>query len=63
MDCSDSPAKEIEARIYAQANVELYLATMEQGCKDFTPEQPLKILLPVEINLLHLSGDEKPSNP
>ena len=59
MDNSDSPTKEIESRIYAQANVELYLAAMEQGCQDFTPEQPLKILLPVAISLLHLSGDEQ----
>lgn len=59
MDHSDSPTKEIEARIYAQATVELYLALMENANRDFTVEQWRQLLLPVAINLLHLAADEE----
>lgn len=56
---SSSPTREIEARVYAQAYIELYLALLDRNQTDITIEDTHNILIPVAIRLLHLPADEE----
>lgn len=56
---SDSPTKELEARIYAHAYVELYLAMFEQHWPELSMEQMFQMLISVSIKLLQLPGDQE----
>lgn len=54
---SDTPTREIEAKIYAQAYVELYLSLIREEQPNFTPEHTFNIFIPVAIGMLHLNND------
>lgn len=55
---SKSPTREIEARIYAQAYLELYLSIMDANTPTYSLEKTYQILVPVALKLLHISGDK-----
>lgn len=55
---SKSPTREIEARIYAQAYLELYLSIMDSNTPSYSLEKTYQILVPVALKLLHISGDK-----
>ena len=54
---SDSPTREVEAKIYAQAYVELYLSLLREEHPNLTPEYTYNIFIPVVIGILHLNDD------
>lgn len=54
---STSPTRETEAKIYAQANVELYLALMDAQSPDYSPEDVQQIFVSVALHLLDLGND------
>lgn len=61
LNASDSPTKTIEARIYAHAYVELYLAMFEEHWPDLSMERIYELMVPVAVKLLRLSGDPETS--
>lgn len=58
LESSQSPTKELEAKIYAQANLELYLSMLNAEPDAYSPDKAYHILVPVALKLLHLSGDK-----
>ena len=56
---SDSPDRELEARIYARAQVELYLQMLESDEREYPPERVYEIFTQVSLHLLHLSHDRE----
>lgn len=56
---SNSPTKEVEARIYAQAYVELYIAVLNSDVIEGTPEYAYSIFVPVAAKLLNLHNDSE----
>lgn len=55
---SKSPTREIEARIYAQACLELYLALFDSDTADVSTDRVYQMLVPVTLKLLNISGDK-----
>lgn len=56
---TDSPTREIEARIYAQAYVELYLSLINAESPELTPDNAYQLLIPVALNILNLGDDHE----
>lgn len=56
---STSPTREIEARIYAQAYLELYLALFDSDTADVSADRAYQMLVPVTLKLLNISGDKE----
>lgn len=56
---SNSPSKETEARIYAQAFTEFQLSFLYDEKSDFSLEYMNHLFISVALKLLNLSGDEE----
>lgn len=59
LESSDSPTKEIEAKIYARAYVELYVSLINDEFTEETIKDFNYIFVPVAARLLHLEWDTK----
>lgn len=59
LEGSGSPTRDIEAKIYARAYVELYLSMVNLEQSELTAEKLGQILIPVAMRLLNLTGDQE----
>ena len=57
LSSSDSPTSRIEARVYAQALTEMYLAFLDESPSSFSLERTQEVFLAVALKLLTLSDD------
>lgn len=56
---ADSPTSRIEARVYAQALTEMYLAFLDESPSNFSLERTQEVFLAVALKLLTLSDDQE----
>lgn len=54
---ADSPTSRIEARVYAQALTEMYLAFLDDDPSGFSLERTKEVFLAVALKLLNISDD------
>ena len=59
LSSSDSPTSRIEARVYAQALTEMYLAFLDESPSNFSLERAQEVFLSVALKLLTLSDDQE----
>lgn len=56
---ADSPTSRIEARVYAQALTEMYLASLDDNPSGFSLERTKEVFLAVALKLLNISDDQE----
>ncbi len=56
---STSPTRDIEANIYAQAYLELYLSFFNSDTGEVSADKTYQMLVPVILKLLNISGDKE----
>lgn len=56
---SSSPTREIEARVFAQAYVELYIALLNDDSQIQSPESAVSVFIPVAAKLVGLENDKE----
>lgn len=59
LETSTSPNRELEAKIFAQAYVELYISMMNSDAPIHSPEYAYSIFVNVAVQLLHLENDSE----
>lgn len=59
LEGSTSPTREIEAKVFAQAYVELYISLVTDNFADQTPEYAYSIFVPVAAKLMNLENDRE----